>query len=122
MHDRQPFVWSEIERAGVTVRAVPKADSGWFSDGSGRLIGADEQREHDVAWHRLHEAPIGQLVFAGADVARGCVGHIDGPIGTGVRAGREIRAVSHKRAANHCRRGRPEVTKFIDFSVQPPTR
>ena len=93
VHYRRPFVWSEIERVGVTVRAVPKADSSWFSDGPGpRLIGDDEEREHDVARHRCHEAPIGQLVFAGADVARGCVGPIDGPIGTGVRAGREIRA------------------------------
>jgi hypothetical protein len=88
----QPFVWSEIEQAGVTVRVITKADSGRFSDGSGpRLTGADERREHDVAWHRFLEAPISQLVFAEANVARGCVGHIDGSIKTGVRAGREIR-------------------------------
>ena len=92
VHYRRPFVRGELERVGVTVRAVPKADSSCFSDGPGLgLIGADEQREHDVARHRFHGAPIGQLVFAGADVARGRVGRIDRPIGTGVRAGREIR-------------------------------
>lgn len=49
---------------------------------------------HQPGWMSEHitafDDPIGNLAFAGSDIAQGWIGHIDGAIETGLRAARQV--------------------------------
>src|ERR1700744_1585205 len=53
VHHLQPFLWAEVQRAGLRLRCFEAPDETWFNDGNGpRRIAEPDRAEFAAAWRR----------------------------------------------------------------------
>jgi pseudooxynicotine oxidase len=65
----------------------------WVDDPFARGTWAAHRPDTWIRWLPEIDRPEGRIAFAGADIARGWQGYLDGAIETGLRAAREADAI-----------------------------